>query len=270
MYGAVDIGASKTLVCVFSEDGKLLEKNKFETPKNYLDFLKVLESEVNKLKYKDLKITCVATPGKIDRNKAIGIAFGNLPWVNVSIRKDFEPIFRSPIIIENDAKLAGLYEASTVAKGYHKALYITISTGIGGGLIIDGKLSKDFQNIEPGQMLLEHKGKLERWENLASGKAIFNQFHQKASEITDPKIWYQVAHNIALGVIDLIALLTPDIIVIGGGVGAHFEKFKDRLMEDLKIYQNALLTIPPVVKATKAEEAVAYGCYLNAKGHLPE
>ncbi len=47
--------------------------------------------------------------------------------------------------------------------------------------------------------------------------------------------------------------------MIGGGVGSHLEKFKDRLDEQLKIYENPLLVIPPIVKAQRAEDAVIYG-----------
>jgi glucokinase len=269
MYGAVDIGGSKTLFVIFDNKGKLVTKIKFETPIKYQDFLEELEKSYNKLGSPSLDITCVALPGKIDRSKGIGIAFGNLGWINIPARKDFEKTLRCPILLENDAKLAGLYEANQLKdKNFKKVFYLTVSTGIGGGLIINNKISKDFEDIEPGLMLLEHQGKLEKWQDFASGKAIYLKFHQKASEITDTKIWYQVAHNIALGLIDIIAMINPDIVIIGGGVGAHLEKFQDRLIEDLKVYQNPLITIPTIVKAKDAEEAVVYGCFLKAKSYV--
>jgi glucokinase len=264
MFGAVDIGGTKTLVGIFNHEGKLINSIKFETPSEYSNFKSKLEKVFIDLGNHDLKMTCVALPGKIDRIRGIGIAFGNLNWVNVPVRKDLELIFKCPIILENDAKLAGLYEATSLGKEYKKVLYITISTGIGGGLIVNDRIDKDFEDIEPGQMLLEHEGKLKRWENFASGKAIYLEYHQKASEIKNEKTWSRIAHNIALGLIDLIANLTPNIIIIGGGVGAHLEKFQDKLVEDLKIYQNPLLEIPPIIKAKNPEEAVIYGCYLNS------
>src|ERR1019366_6860098 len=108
---------------------------------------------------------------------------------------------------------------------------------------------------EPGQILLEHEGKLQRWEHFASGKAISLKYHQQASEITDSIIWYEIAKNIALGLIDLIALYNPNVVIIGGGVGAHFEKFSKKLGDELKIYQNSMIEIPPIIKAKDAEEA---------------
>ena len=90
-----------------------------------------------------------------------------------------------------------------------------------------------------------------------------------ASEIdeSDTAAWYTISRNIAIGLIDVVATLTPDVIIFGGGVGAHFDKFKDRLLEELKIYENPLLTLPDLVKATHPEEAVVYGCYEMAKDH---
>jgi glucokinase len=265
MFGAVDIGGTKTLIAIFDMEGKLINSIKFITPPNYQEFKKQLTGSYVNLGSPDLKLLCVACPAKLDRNKGVAVAFGNLSWVNIPIRNDAESIFSCPVIIENDAKLAGLYEAGVLGKKYRKVLYLTVSTGIGGGLIINDKIDKDFENIEPGQILLEYEGKLQRWEHFASGKAITLKYHKQASEITDTEIWYEIAHNIAMGLIDLIALYNPNVVIIGGGVGAHLEKFRDKLVEDLKIYQNSLIEIPPVIKAKNAEEAVIYGCYLNAK-----
>ncbi len=265
MIAAVDIGGTKTLVAVFNDAGKVVEELKFQTPINYDEFINELTISVAKLATKDFSKTAVAVPGFIDRKHGIGIVFGNLPWHNVTIQSDCEKIFKSPVVIENDANLAGLSEADIVKKEYRKVLYVTISTGIGSGLIIDDIIDPDFEDAEVGSMLMDNRGKLMPWEDFASGKAIVKKFGKKASEITDPKSWYIIAHNIALGIITLIATLTPEIIIIGGGVGSHFDKFKDRLNEDLKIYENPLVKIPPIIQAQRAEEAVIYGCYLITK-----
>jgi glucokinase len=270
MFGAIDVGGTKTFLATFSKDGELLKKIRFETPKNYLDFIRELRNQSNNIEIHKLLVMSIAIPGLIDKNKGIGVAFGNLPWENVPIRKDIGDIFKCPILLENDAKLAGLSEAISLNKKYRKVLYVTISTGIGAGLIIDNKIHPDFDNIEVGQMLIEHDGKLQRWENFASGKAILAKFGKKAGEITDEQDWYIIAHNIALGLIDLIATLTPNAIIIGGGVGSHFEKFSVRLVEDLNIYKTDLLTIPPILQAKNPEEAVIYGGYYLGKSRVNE
>jgi predicted NBD/HSP70 family sugar kinase len=265
MYAAIDVGGTKTLLAVFDENGVITEQIKFQTPHVYEDFLKELAVNVDKLTTKDFSAATIAIPGKVDRKHGIGIAFGNLPWKNVPVQQDVEKLIKCPTLLENDANLAGLSEALEVHDTYKKVLYVTVSTGIGGGLISDGVIDPAFADAEIGHLLLEHGGKLQRWEEFASGSAIVRRLGKKASEITDERDWYAVARNIAIGMIDLIATLTPEAIVIGGGVGTHLLKYKDRLEEQLKIYENPLLTIPPILPAKRPEEAVVYGCYELAR-----
>lgn len=266
MYAAIDVGGTKTLIAVFSEKGEIKEQIKFETPKDYDAFIKELATYVAKLSTNEFKAGCVAIPGMVDRKHGVGLAFGNLPWKNVHVQADAERILHAPVVIENDANLAALSEAREI-KQYNKVLYVTVSTGIGSGFVIEGNVSPYFEDAEVGHLLLEHGGKLQRWQEFASGKAIVKRFGKKASEIPaeDNDAWYAIARNIAVGLIDLIATLTPDAIVLGGGVGSHYDKFIDRLNEQLKIYDNPLVTIPPILKAQRAEEAVIYGCYEHAK-----
>lgn len=265
MYGAVDIGGTKTLVAVFDNGGKIVEQIKFPTPKDYAEFTKELAVTVAKLSTKNFQRAVVAIPGTPDRKRGIGIVFGNLPWTNVSIEEDVEKAFDCPVRIENDAKLAALSEAIHLKDEFKKVLYLTVSTGIGGGLVLNGRIDPNFRDIEPGKMTLEHEGRFEQWEDFASGRAIYAKYQKKASEITDPQAWYVIARNLAVGINTLIASLDPDVIVIGGGVGSHLEKFQDRLEEQLKIYENPMTPVPPIRKAVNAEQAVIYGCYELAR-----
>lgn len=267
MYGAVDIGGTKTLVAVFDNAGKIVEQIKFPTPKEYPDFIKELAATVAKLSTKDLRRVVVAIPGTPDRKRGIGIVFGNLPWTSVPIEEDVEKIFSCPAQIENDTKLAALSEAIHLKDEFNRILYLTVSTGISGGLVVNGKLDRALQDIEPGKMTLEHEGRFEQWEDFASGRAIYAKYQKKASEIDDPQVWYVIARNLAVGMNTLIATLDPEVIVLGGGVGSHLEKFQDRLVEQLKIYENPMTPVPPIRKAVNAEQAVIYGCYELAKAH---
>lgn len=265
MYIGVDIGGTKTLIAVFDSKGEIKEQTKFQTPTDYNEFVKELSTAVAKLSTKDFKAFGLAIPGKVDRKHGIGLVFGNLEWQNIPIQADAEKVINAPGVIENDANLAGLSEALLVKEKYKKVLYVTISTGIGGGYIINGVIDKKTEDAEIGQILLEHKDKLERWEDFGSGRAIVEHFGKRASEIEDPQDWYIIARNIAVGLIDIIATLTPDVIILGGGVGTHLDKFKDRLDEQLKIYENPMVTIPPIIQAQRPEEAVVYGCFELAK-----
>ncbi|MDZ7744315.1 MAG: ROK family protein [Candidatus Saccharibacteria bacterium] len=262
MYLAIDIGGTKTLLAVFSADGKVVESLKFPTPPAYQDFLTELEVTFNKLKKRTYKGAAMAIPGRINRQTGVAEAFGNLAWKDVPLKHDIEGIIGCKLIIENDAKVAGLSEARLLPD-FKRVLYITISTGIGGALITKGKIDQGLKDAEIGQIIMEHDGELMRWEEFASGKAIVAKFGKRASDIAadDNSTWYIVARNIAIGLIDVIAMLTPDAIVIGGGVGSHLPKFQNRLEAELRVYENDLLHVPPIFQAKHPEEAVVYGCY---------
>lgn len=269
MYCAIDIGGTKTLVAIFTAQGKLTESKKFPTPDNYDEFKLKLAETVAEMPTKNVRRTVVAVPGRVNRKHGVAIAFGNLPWENIPIGPDVEDILNTPVSIENDANLAGLSEAQYVDKAFHKVLYVTISTGIGGGYVTDGKLDEQLLDSEIGQMLLEHNGRLKSWEDFGSGSAFYKKFGKKVGETADDDsdAWYWLSRNIAIGLISLMAALTPDIVIIGGGGGAHLAKFQDRLNEQLKLYESPMFPLPPVVGAKHPEEAVVYGCYELAKQH---
>ncbi len=263
MILAVDIGGTKTLLAAFSEEGKLEHEFKFPTPKNYKVFLKEI-TKTYKAEFADYKfrVACVAAPALLDRKHGVAIEFGNLDWKKVPIKTDFEESLKLPVKIENDAKLAGLSEAKLLAAEYKKVLYLTVSTGIGDAIIFDGKIDQTLQDSEAGQMIILHDGKLERWEDFASGHALVNKYGRKASEIENPDIWEEFSDGLALGLGQLIAVIQPDVVVIGGGVGTHFEKFGHYLIEALgSKYKAKLVKVPPIIKAKRPEEAVIYGCY---------
>lgn len=261
MYVAIDVGGTKTLVSELDETGNILGSQKFKTPQHYADFILALSERVVDIASKGIQKACIAIPGKVDREHGIGLSFGNLPWEHVPIQADCEKILHCPVIVENDANLAGLGEAQFVDAAYKDVIYITVSTGIGSAHIVNGILSPSTLDAEIGHILVEHKGHLERWEDIASGRAIVATYGKRASEIDDARTWYVIAHNLATGFLTIIATYTPDVIIVGGGVGTHLDKFKEPLEELLKIYENPLLNIPPVVKAKYPEEAVIYGCY---------
>jgi predicted NBD/HSP70 family sugar kinase len=265
MYLAIDVGGSKTLLAAFSAEGKILKQTKFPTPKRYSEFLKLLE-ETTKTGFKDYRFikACCAVPGVINRERGLALDFGNLPWQDVPIKKDVQAaIGHVPTLIENDANLAGLAEA-LVHKKYKRVLYLTVSTGIGGGIIANGVIDPNFADSEVGQMMMEYNGKLAKWEDFASGRALVKEFGKRASEIEDAATWREFSRRLARGINELIAVMHPEIIIIGGGVGAHYQKFAPYLEAELKSLENDMVKTPPIIKATHPEEAVIYGCYYLA------
>lgn len=269
MYLSIDVGGTKILLASFSDTGEMQKQLKFPTPKEYPAFIEQLSVSIKELCNGQRPMLCaVGLPGALNRETGVAEYFGNLDWANVPIRDDIQQATDCPVLIENDAKLAGLAEAYELRDSYSRVLYLTISTGIGISLVVNGKLDYSVHDAGGKAMMMEHDGKIMAWEEFASGKAIVAQTGKMASEITDEGDWYLVARNIAIGLVDLIVTLSPDCVVIGGGVGTHLDKFHGKLLEEIEIYRSKMISrIPVVMKAKNPEEAVVYGGYLLCRQH---
>lgn len=265
MYLGIDTGGTKTLVCSLTNEGVITETIKFPTPQRYADYVKELENAIHTLHNKEFRAAGIAVPGKIDREHGTGVAFGNLPWRDVPIQADLERITGVPVVLENDGNAAGVSEAHLLKHEYSVVLYVTIGTGIGTAIMVDCQLDEAFLDTEGGQMLLEYNDKLVKWESFASGHAIFDRFGKKASEIDDAETWKIISYDIARGMIELIVMIQPDVIVLGGGIGTHYPKYKEYLHKDLLKFATPLSDIPPIRMAQRPEEAVVYGCFDLAK-----
>lgn len=265
MYLGVDVGGTKALLAAFKPSGELLKTVKFPTAKDYPTFLKDLAAHIPELGVDDYQAGCVAIPGHVDRKEERGIRLGNLGWHDFAIGTDLEKLIQAPVVVENDAKAAGLSEALIIIKEFKRSLYITIGTGIGIALITNGIIDVNESDSGGNSIMLEHQGQMKSWESFASGRAITKQFGRKAQEITDEASWKVIAHNLALGIINLIAIMQPEVIIFGGGVGEYYDRFASFLTQDLKRFETPLTPIPPIRKAQRPEEAVIYGCFELAK-----
>ncbi len=255
----IDIGGTKVLVAVFEND-KVINQYKFETPKNYLDFLEEFKKSLVNLNDYHIEIAAVAIPELINRETFELLGGGNLKWQKVNIVNDLASILNCNVLLENDANLAGLSEASYLKDRFNRVLYLTISTGIGGGLVVNQKLSPDNLNFEPGLIKLKHNNQLIEWEKFASGRAIVGQYHQFAKDINDPVIWQEIANNILDGLMVIIPLIQPQAIVFGGSVGTYFDKYQEFLEHGLDQVIEPFLLKPVILQAIHPEEAVVYGC----------
>jgi len=262
MIVAVDTGGTKTLVAVFDTEGKVVAEEKFPTPEGVADYVAVLSATIDKL-IAGQSITClsVALPGTIVDGRMVWA--GNLPWRDIDIHALLGSHFDCPIIVENDANLAGLAETRALPTPPDLCLYMTISTGIGTGITLRGRIDPALSRVEGGRIMLERDGSYQIWESFASGKAIHERYGKLASEIEDPETWNAVASDLAKGLLALCPFLRPDIIVIGGGAGMYLERFIQPLMDILQANLHDGY-VPTIVKASHPEEAVIYGCYYHA------
>lgn len=266
MYLCIDIGGTKTLVARVTNEGVIDQSIKFPTPETYEEFLTILSEKVAALDTRDFRAGTVAAPGTIDRKTGVVRQMGNRQtWQNLRLLSDIEKIAQCPMRIENDAKLGGLSESMLLKDRYSRVLYITISTGIGLGLIVDQYIDPNIGDGGGRSLLLEHNGKLTPWEDFGSGSAIVRKYGKMASEIDDPAIWADIVRTFTPGLIELVAVLNPEVIVIGGGAGHYLPKFHDLLLADMRQYETPALQVPPILAAARPDEAVIYGCYDYAR-----
>lgn len=265
MYIGVDVGGTKTLVAVLDDNGVITEHVKFPTPKEYPEFLIELENNIQSFQTKEFQAGGIAMPGQIDRQHGRVVNLGNLSWENVPAQADLEKIGGCPFVIENDAKLAGLSEAMILKDTYRKVLYVTISTGIGVALIVDGRIDTNVSDGGGKTVMLEYQGKFVSWESFASGRAIVERYGKRATELEDTNAWQAISRDIASGLIHFVAITEPEVIVIGGGVGTAFNKYADFLKQALQNYHMPQYAMPALAQAQRPEEAVVYGCYDLAK-----
>ncbi len=227
----------------------------------------------------------IAAPGPLDSNEGIVMAAPNIPgWVDLPLRKHVEDRFQIPVVVGNDANLAAVGEWKYGAgKGHHHLVYLTVSTGIGGGVIIDDRLLLGDRGLaaELGHVTVLHDGPLcgcgqrGHLEAIASGTAIARWVEEElkrgsVSSLVNErpvtaKAVSQAAHAgdklaiaaleragrfIGQALADYLHIFNPTVVVIGGGVSLSGKLLMDPLCESLKKhvltrhYLDRLTTVP--------------------------
>lgn len=270
MIIAVDIGGTKTLVALATDDGKLIKKVKFLSVKNYQNYIKILGKNITEvIGSNKISIVAIGCPGLVDRSQGTMKKIPNLDWVDKPLVKDVTKFVNrtTKVIIENDANLAGLSEAHLLDKNNLKVMYITFSTGIGTGFIDNGVLVPELLDSEGGHMLFEHNGQIMDWESFTAGRAIVEKYGKMAADLDDSKAWAEIAQNMAIGIVDNCAVFPADIVIIGGGVGTYYAKYAKQLNEAVKclIDKAPMIKTPNIIGAKHAEGAVIRGCIILAK-----
>lgn len=260
MLLAVDTGGTKTLVTGFDRKGNAGEMHRFATPKDPEDYIAHL-SELIHEHYRSAKIdgVIIAIPGVVRNNRVVWCQ--NLPWHDFDLAAALGVLTQCPIILENDANLAGLAETKVLKKQPELSLYVTVSTGIGTGIITHGAIDPALSASEGGHMLVEYDGKVRMWESFASGQAIKRTYGAYARDIHDRRVWNQIADKISRGFLALIPALQPDVIIIGGSIGTYFDQYDVVLRRLLSDHLPPHIPLPEIRQAAHPEEAVLYGCY---------
>lgn len=268
----IDIGGTKIRVARLSHHYKLLDSTTIATPRNLTEAQAQLLKTIHNLAGTE-KIAAIgiAAPGSVDRLHGVIGPFSNIPWPRLAVRGWLTRQFHCPIIIEHDGTAAAICEANLgAAKNYRYQLFVTISTGIGSALTLDGKPLPGPNNPEAGHVFIEdhpHDLRSGSFEYLASGRAVVREYGKIAAEIHNTRDWSKIARQMARGLHNLIVATDPQVVVIGGGVGVHYKRFIKPLTRHLKTMNSAPnYPLPPILQAKFVETAPLLGVGLLASG----
>lgn len=261
MYLVFDIGGTKMRLATAKNLEELSEIKEALTPPDFESAMQQFETLAKELTKGQAVTKCAGcVPGPLNAQKDRLVGAPNLPlWKGQPLAERISQILGCPVILENDAATAGLGEAVLGAgKGKNIVAYYTVSTGIGGARIVDGKIDVSSRGFEPGQQIIDAGGSLESY---ASGKALEKRFGNKSNEIKDEKVWEELALWLAYGVFNGIVHWSPDVVVLGGPMvlkkpGIDIKKVE----ENLKKINNIFPDLPPIVLAELKSESGLYGC----------
>ncbi|MBP6301073.1 MAG: ROK family protein [Lactococcus raffinolactis] len=262
----IDVGGTSIKYALFRK-GALSQKGSFPTPTSLTAYYEVLTELVKN--YEQLyQITGVAisSPGAVNKTTGAIEGASALPYIHhFDIRGELEARFVLPVSMENDANCAALAELKFgAAKGIKDVIFMVLGTGVGGAIVIDGKI-RHGQHLfggELGFMLMDDThsfselgttiGMANRYKARTgkdlTGEAIFNLAHA-GEEIAQEEMTVFL-FNVAKGIFNLAYAFDPECIVIGGGV-SQAEWLIPELEKELQKMLNKFRIAPflPVIKA---------------------
>ena len=260
-YICIDIGGTSIKYGVLSEKGEIFIDGtvsaKVTEKENFIlsDVKKLIRNILDEYRNYEIEGICVSTAGVVNPEKGeIAYAGPTIPkYTGTKIKEELEKEFSISCEVENDVNCAGLGEYwKGAGKGSKSMVCLTIGTGVGGSVILDGKLLNGIgytageigymdvngsyiQNIASSRYLVEkvQKEKVEKEgiTDAITGVDIF-ELAKKGDEICIAGI-NEIISNLAVGVRNIIYLLNPEVIVIGGGITAQKEYLEEKIRKEV-------------------------------------
>ncbi|HHW48531.1 MAG TPA: ROK family protein [Clostridiaceae bacterium] len=278
-YIGIDLGGTFIKAGLVDENGKIILKDSIPTGKErpYQEIVRDMAMLVKKIikdaqiDEKDVKSIGIGSPGTPDDKEGILVYANNLPdFVNVPLRTEIQKYIDLPVILDNDANCAALAESiAGAAKDVKNSVTITLGTGVGSGVVIDGKLYSGFNYSAPemGHMVIRIDGeqctcgRKGCWEAYASASGLIEQTKRAAMENKDSlinllvdgdlskidaktafdaakqgdetgrKVVEQYIKYLAEGLTNVINIFAPEVVAIGGGVSKEGEYLLKPLRE---------------------------------------
>lgn len=312
-YVGIDIGGTNTKIGLVDEGGNIIfttivktdSMDGFENTVERISNILKEQIKGTNIDFENVKAVGLGVPGPVAEER-IAKFWANLPWPkNIDVAAEFEKHLGKPVKVENDVNVITLGEMwKGGAKGYTNVVGLAIGTGIGGGVIVNGKLisGKNGAAGEVGHITVERDGKLcgcgknGCWEAYASATGIIREANSRltvnknnllyertqgreveAKDIFDAAkegdafslslVDYE-AEYIANGIGTLLNVLDSDIVVIGGGVSLAGAILFDKINEKLPKYAlSSTLEGLKIVKAELGNDAGIIGAaYLGMQG----
>ena len=297
-YVGIDLGGTNVRICKVDEEGKIVQD--VISPSYGLEGPEKIEANILELLSQfdlcDVKSIGLAIPGPVDGERNVITQATNIPGCeNYPFADNIQKITRIPVFLDNDANAAGLAEAILGAgKGYNVVYYLTHSTGIGGGLIINGHVIQGHKGyagevanviVDPDAKQFDQYKGLNKGgvESVASGTAIglfgnellgeagnsarkvfalAKEGNADAQAIID-----KMAKDFAVCLSAISAIVAPDCFVIGGGCSHSSAQYFDKLRENFKALAHPGMREIPILKAELAEPGVL-GAAMIGKSRL--
>ncbi len=265
VFVGVDVGGTKVLAGVVTESGEMVSTALRSTPGRRVDVRLVedalTEAVLEAADGRPIGGVGVAAAGFVDADRRSVRFAPHLPWRGDDVRSRLEQRWGVPVLLDNDANAAAWAEWTYgAAQGTSTAIIVTLGTGIGGALVLDGRLHRGFNGmagefghmqVVPGGYACEC-GRSGCWEQYCSGNALVRYVRDRLNleetildewcgdepdRLVGPMIteaagigdrvaqdaFSSVGEWLGVGVANLVAAIDPDIVVIGGGVSAAGE-----------------------------------------------
>ena len=297
-YIGIDLGGTNVRIAKVDEEGKIVQD--VISPSYGLEGPEKIEANIlNLLKQFDLsdvKSIGLAIPGPVDGEKNVITQATNIPGCeNYPFADNMQKITGVPVFLDNDANAAGLAEAVLGSgKGHNIVYFLTHSTGIGGGLVINGKVVQGHKGyagevanviVDPTAKRFDHYKGLNKGgvESVASGTAIGLFGNEILGERGDSarKVFAlaKEGDKDALAIIDkmakdfatclaaIAAIVAPDCFVIGGGCSHSSDQYFDLLRDYYKSMAHPGMKDVPIIKAALEEPGVL-GAAMIGRSHL--
>jgi predicted NBD/HSP70 family sugar kinase len=226
----IDIGGTWARVGRYGPDGELIAE-RASVPEQGADLATLLVTLTERIAPEGVARVGVSAPGPLDFAAGIVNKLNKPGWHGYPLIPELGRRLGAPVVMDNDANCAALGEwRAGAGQDARTFVYYTISTGVGTGVVLDGRIHRGAHDTEGGHQVVQPGGAAcpcgsrGCLEAVASGTAIRARYGRPAEEIDDPVVWEEVAGFLALAINNTAMLLCPEVVVIGGGVATQGER----------------------------------------------